>query len=440
MKTIFSRVLALVLCLSLLPFAAPAEDVKQGYAFDLSFEMDASAYPEEDQAMVEGFADLLNMLTLSGTAVREGDSFDLIFDMLLNGNESTRTAFKLYGTDANWQLESSLLGEEKLMLNQKALLEFAMKAYYHLEMPLQYIALLISPYAHLDGVWSIRHECLGTLFHHDGARLITRDRVDQLVSFIAENAEFDRGFYNWVSALTMDLGYSDVIFESLYTLPDWVDTFMSDEGITVTISLDKTREYWVTGDTTLYQRLGDDWQLTLPPSLEGDTVTASCTREDGVMTLTADITSADGESKLDFDLVVNGLPEAFPFTGEASATLSLTGLMFPAPIELAATLVSDGVTVTLTQLDAATQLPMLTVTGVIAPAELPVPAYIGDELDGLNVFSVNDESLSEFVRNVMEPFMTGFLPILVELPASSYNSIFELLNQYGVLDLLTAGL
>lgn len=44
------------------------------------------------------------------------------------------------------------------------------------------------------------------------------------------------------------------------------------------------------------------------------------------------------------------------------------------------------------------------------------------------------------VRNVQEPFLTAMLPVLVELPASSYQSIFQLLEQYGVMDVLTAGL
>lgn len=440
MKTIFSRALALMLCLTLLPLYALAEDTKQGYAFDLSFEMDASAYPEEDQALVEGFADLMNMLRLTGTAVRQDNSFHTDFDMILNGNESTRTAFSLYGTDASWQLESSLLGEEKMMLNNKALLEFAMKAYYHLEMPLQYVALLISPYAHQDAFIWIQRMWRGMLYYHDGSRLIRRPRIDRLVDYIVENAEYDRSFYYWVSSVAMDLGYSDVFFESLYTLPDWVDSFMDEEGIHVSMSNGKTREIWKTGEYTLFVRDGDNWTLTLPPSLEGDTVSASCTREGGHVLLCIDIVSADGESKMDLDLTADGLPEAFPFTGEATASLTVDGLMFASPIALAASLVSDGETVTLTQLDAETAQPMLTVTGTVIPTQLPVPAYTGDELDGLNIFSVNDESLSEFVRNVMEPFMTGFLPILVELPASSYNSIFELLNQYGVLDLLTAGL
>ena len=59
---------------------------------------------------------------------------------------------------------------------------------------------------------------------------------------------------------------------------------------------------------------------------------------------------------------------------------------------------------------------------------------------GLNIFSVYEDTLAEFVRNVQEPFLTAMLPVLVELPASSYQSIFQLLEQYGVMDVLTAGL
>ena len=440
MKRILRRALALIMCLSLLPFAVLADETKQGYAFDVSFEMDASAYPEEQLELLGGFADLLNMLTLTGTAVREGDSFDTDFTLLLNGNESTRTAFKLYGTDSNWQLESSLLGTEKVMFNNKALLEFALKAYFHLDMPLQYIALAICPYAHESAMLWIRQPWRQGLLFHDGSRIISRERIDKLAAHIVENAEFDPAFYNWVSAIGAQTGYSDMFFESLYVLQDWLDSFLAEEGITVTVNRQYDREVWKTGEYTLFKRVGDDWALTLPASLEGDEVSVACTREGGSLTLTADILTVDGESKLDFDLNVAGLPEAFPFTGDMTAQLSLSGLMFEESVELAAAVSSDGETVTLSQVDPETGAPMLSVIAAITPTQLPVPAYVASELDGLSIYSVNDESLSTFVRNVMEPFMTGFLPILVELPASSYNSIFELLNQYGVLDLLTAGL
>lgn len=438
MKNCFRRALALMLCVVLLPVFSLAEETKQGYAFDLSFEMDASAYPEEAQELAGGFADLMNMLTLSGTAVRQDDAFDLDFDMLLGGNEDTRTAFHLYGTDSNWELASSLFGQEKIMLNNKGMLEFAMKAYFHLEMPLQYIALAVSPYAHESAFTWIKPRWNRLFNASEGTRTVRYNKVMNLANYIMENAEFKRAFYYWVSAIAMDLGYSDVFFESLYVLPDWVATWLSEEGIRITVEGDK--ETWLSGDVVLFERTGDNWLLTLPASLEGAVVTASCTKEDGDVTLCVDILSADGESMLDFDLAANDLPAAFPFEGETTASLSLGGLMFMDPINLAATMVSDGETITVTQLDAATLSPMLTVTGKVTATQLPVPAYEATELTGLNIFSVNDESLSEFVKGVFEPFMTGFLPILVELPASSYNSIFELLNQYGVLDLLTAGL
>ena len=438
MKTLLRRALALMLCVVLLPVCSLAEDTKQGYAFDLSFEMDAAAYPEEDQALVGGFADLLNMLTLSGTAVREDVSFDVDFDMLLNGNEATRTVFHLYGTDANWELASSLLGEEKMMLNMKGMLEFAMKAYFHMEMPLQYIALVLSPYVHESAFTWLRPRWTGLLFAEEGTRTVRYNKVMNLANYIMENAEFKRSFYYWVSAIAMDIGYSDVFFESLYVLPDWVQTWLAEDGLQITVEGD--HEIWTSGDYTLFERTGESWLLTLPESLEGAVVTAACQREGGDIALTVDILSADGEAMLDFDLVVNDLPAAFPFQGEATATLDLGGLMFPESINLAASLVSDGSTVTFTQLDAATQAPMLSVIGNISTTQLPVPVHNGTKLTGLNILSVNDESLGAFVRSVAEPFMAGFLPILVELPASSYNSLFELLNQYGVLDLLTAGL
>ena len=442
MMKFLRRLLACLTCLALLPFAALAEDAPMGFSFDLSFDMDASAYPEADQAMLAGVADLLNILTVSGTAAVNAPSFDVNFDILLDGSEDTRTAFRLCGLDSHYQLESSLLGDQGLMMNNLALLEFAMKAYYHLELPLQYAALLVSPFAHTTAFDWIRDRWNGVMHSAEGSRVIPREELLDLAAYIAENAEMDRAFYNWVAALTLDLGYSDAIFESLACLPDWADVFLDEEGITVTVA--GGMETWSTGDITLLSRAasgdGESWCLILPASLDGNTVQVRCARADGGIALNILCEGEEENVLLDADIALPGLPKTLPFAGERSLSVHLGGEMLPDEINLRWQLASDGSAVTLAQLDADTLAPMLTIHGVWAACQLPAPAIAPVDLTGINIFSVNDESLKEFVSEVASPFVTGMIPLLLHMPLSSYQTLFGLMEQYGILDLLTAGL
>lgn len=436
------RLLACLTCLALLPFTALAEDAPVGFSFNLSFDMDASAYPQADQAMLQGVADFLNILTVSGTAAVDAPSFDVNFDILLDGSEDTRTAFRLCGLDSHYQLESSLLGDQGLMMNNLALLEFAMKAYYHLEMPLQYVALLVSPFAHTTAFDWIRDPWNGVMHSAEGSRVIPREELMDLAAYIAENAEMDRAFYNWVAALTLDLGYSDTILESLACLPEWADGFLDEEGITVTVT--GGTETWATGDVTLLTRAasgsGESWSLTLPASLDGSTAQVSFARTDGGISLSILCEGEEENTLLDADIALAGLPETLPFSGEASLRVHIGGEMLPDELNLHWQLTSDGSAMTLAQLDADTLAPMLTVRGAWAACQLPAPAIAPVDLTGINIFSVNDESLKEFVNDVASPFVTGMIPLLLHMPLSSYQTLFGLLEQYGVLDLLAAGL
>ena len=54
----------------------------------------------------------------------------------------------------------------------------------------------------------------------------------------------------------------------------------------------------------------------------------------------------------------------------------------------------------------------------------------------LNIFSVNDVTLKEFVGQVLRPAFEGLLPFLVEMPASSCQVIMDDLTEAGVLSVL----
>ncbi len=445
MKDHLRRLSALLLCLMLLPAASFADTASIGYGFELGFSMDASSYPESDQTLVQGIADALNMLTLSGTFAKEGNSFDLTGELLLENDEDTRTAVHIYGTETHYQIGSSLLGNQELLLNNLALLEFAIKAYNHLNMPLQYPALLISTYAHTSAFDWIREQWNAVMQAEEGDRVISRDDIIDLAAYAAENAEQDRAFYYWLAALALESGYSDMVLETITELPDWLDGLLDDDGITVTCEGDT--ETWTSGEETFFTKTADEsgesFSLTLPMLPDGNTVEASYQRsnEDGSMELTVLIANEEDETTmLDASVTLTGWADTLPMNGDAELNVSLSGEMVPDAVNAHFTYHAEDGQVTLCQMDAETDAAMLTIHGTLTEQALAAPSYSDEMLNGLNVFSLNDASLKTFVADVAEPFIKGAIPLLKHLPLSTYESLFTLLDQYGILNMLTANL
>jgi hypothetical protein len=445
MKDHLRRLSAMLLCLMLLPIAAFAETASVGYGFDVSFSMDASTYPESDQTLMQGIADTLNMLTLSGTFAMEGNSFDLTSELLLENDEDTRTSLHIYGTDTHYQIGSSLLGDQELLLNNLALLEFAIKAYNHLGMPLQYPALLVSTYAHTSAFDWIRDNWNDVMNAEEGDRVIARDDVIELASYAAENAEQDRAFYYWLAALALESGYSDMVLETITELPDWLDGILDDEGITVTCEEDT--ETWSSGEETFFTRTANEesesFSLTLPMLPDGNTVEANYQRtyEDGNIELTILIANEEDETTmLDASVTLTGWTDTLPMNGDADLQVALSGEMVPNAVNAHFTYHAEDGQMALSQLDAETDAAMLTLQGTLTEQELSAPAYSAENLNGVNVFSLNDSSMKTLVTDIVEPFVKGVVPLLKHLPLSAYESVFSLLEQYGILDMLTANL
>ena len=81
---------------------------------------------------------------------------------------------------------------------------------------------------------------------------------------------------------------------------------------------------------------------------------------------------------------------------------------------------------------------VLICSGSIVPvAPGTVPEYSTAELTRhLNVFSVNDKTVSEFSGKIRRPLITGILNLLDEMPASACQSVMDDLEEYGLVNIL----
>lgn len=448
MRSILRRALCALLCLCLLPCAALAERDASGVRFDVAFSMDPQAFSPSQRPLATGLADLMNILTLKGSLDQAYTGcFDLNTEWMLNGEDATRTTLRLFGTEAFWGVESSLLGDEMLMVNMISLLEFSMKMYFHLEIPLQRLTLLISPYVHTSAFEALGNAWRGVLYAQEGERSIPRDQLLALASQLAEIAEDDRAFYYWTQSVGMEAGYDETLMEVMLTLPDWAESILAEDGITVTIK--GATETWRTGETSLFTRTVEDsvtaWSISLPAFENGYAFSAFYNGQpDGEHILQVRVMDDYEDTTLDCTIRANNIPDLtreIPITAPFSLEVEMEGDFLEEKLHLLFEGEGEGNSFSLRMLNASTREPQLTMFGTLEPyTPSAIPEFTTAQLmEGMNLLSMNDVTLTELLNNVAQPMFDGLVPILVHMPASTVQSLLDLLTEHGVIDLLING-
>lgn len=445
MTRLFKRLTALflILCL-LLPAAALADDAAHGIAFTLSAEMFPDAYPEKDQALMTGLSELVNMISLEGVFQYDTNCIDLDMDVLLGGDETTRTGVRIYGNEAYWGIQSSLFGEQELSLNLQALLEFCMKAYFHLEIPLQRVGLFVTPYVHTNGWGTLTALWNQVMQAEEGTRTIPREDVLTLMRHLSEVAPTDRAFTYWVQAVALEAGYDGAINDFMSVLPEWADEFLGEDGIVITVEGEsETRS---TGGATLFSRTVEDgWttlSLSLPMTTDGYLISGFCTVKDNGANIDGHIrltVTQDGESILDLRLSADNIPQIIPASGDFSLTYDITGDAMPDGFHFVVEGHAEDGVFSLTQKDAVTGDAMLTLRGTAIPAAVTSPLnWQLADITGLEFFSVSDVTLSQFISEVKLPLIRGMIPLLTHAPMVACQSLMDLVTDTGIFDVLTS--
>ena len=215
MRFPFRRMLALLVCLCLLaPAPVQAEADVTGVRFSLQAQLEPSAFSVASDTLktLSGLSQLLDAMTLEGTLDRSfTGSFALNAALTLYGLPETRTELRVFGTDSHWCVQSSLLGDETLMINLLALLEFSIKAYSHLGIPLQRAALLATPYVHTSAFEALASAWNQVIGAKTGSRTISRAKVLSLAKQMAEIAADARALRSGVQAVALATGCDEVM-------------------------------------------------------------------------------------------------------------------------------------------------------------------------------------------------------------------------------------
>lgn len=434
--------LALLLCLILLPVWALAAE---GQHFHLTFEMNADAYPADVQDIMPGIADLVNEVTLEGTLLTEGGEFDLRAELTLSGRERTRTALQLFSTAEVWNFSSSLLGDTVVSANIPAVLEFCMKTYSHMGVPLQRVAIWLVPPVHTYGLNAVTGAARPVLFAQEGSRTVSRDALMELAGKLADIADTDMPFRFWAQGLAMESDHDWVILDAMMQLPEWVESFVPDSGIEITV--DETSETWVAGDVTLLRRetnLSGAQQLTvtLPPLPDGTVLTldAALQPDGDLLHGSFELVVIDGWDELMLRLHADGsLPASLPVTRPFFLTWEAEGAaVSDEGVHLYFEGEGDGHTVILRQLTPDHAATMLTVTAALEPARGELTPKPDPEHD-VGLMNLESSSLRALMQRIASPLVRGLLPLIAQAPASSCQTLMNLLEGSGIFSLLTDG-
>ncbi|MDO4483402.1 MAG: hypothetical protein Q4C54_02890 [Clostridia bacterium] len=115
---------------------------KFAFFFNSKIKMNAQAYPEADRELLTGVADALDIVSVEGLWDSYGPSF--MTNLVFRFNDRADVTLKVFGEDSHWTIKSNLFGEDMpLLIDYKGLVEFAIKTYSRLDLPLQYIALAL---------------------------------------------------------------------------------------------------------------------------------------------------------------------------------------------------------------------------------------------------------------------------------------------------------
>ena len=465
------RILCLLCAAILLAGAVPAasETVSDGncsYDFDLTFYLNADAFPELLRTRAAGYASLVNRLGLRGHLSWNArtDSMDLNATLYFTDDPSLTYPFRVYGTKQRIFITSSMINNEIILLNMAALMEFAIKAKNTLGIPLSYLALLFpytteSAFEGLIGSWQ---EVIGT-FSSDST--VTVSQFMELSGLWTEELLNNALLQFWISGVADGSDAPAAVEIEMNNLPLYYQNVTGNKPVSVSVSPDS--EIWesAAGDT-LFSRVASDNAssvfLSLPASENGYTPLFSFSRRDDAQTCSFDIAAsvrrnppdassgADPEDSGEFpecllDIMVSGsdLPFSLPADAAFSVSVSVLGAFYPNySFCVDGKTKTDGeMTLSLSKPHSGDSTPVgiFMCTGTILPSTEPkdVPDYMRESLEGVyNVFSFNEQSLAAFTDNVLPSLIRSVFPFVVAAPTSACQSFLDDLTDSGILDML----
>lgn len=430
MRRLLYRAAALALCTLLACTGALADGVR----FTVSADLDPVQYPEEQRSLWDGIAALLDAASFEGTLATNDGSFDLALTMQTETKDGMlETPLHVFGVDSHWGVQSPLLGDMTLMVNNLALLEFGVKANNHLGIPLQQLCLLV-PYAHTSAWDALRPVFTPLLPESEGEFVLSPDELRTFAIGFAEAAEYDRTVRCWIEAAGMSSGTDALIFSLLPELPDYLAA-IAPEGLTVIRTADTLT--WKSGESTLLSLENIDRTTILSLALP-EVCEINMNLRDDVSVLTG---SLHVESPVLHAECSLSLPRSLPMVIPFFMNIEAEGPMVGEPFHIVMDSEIHGDLIVIRQLLPDHSRTMCTIfIGLTEYMPDVLPVYTPANIAGVNILSATSDSLRELMGKIGEPLIDGMFDLIVALPARTVQTFMDVLEDSNILQLLTDAL
>lgn len=433
----------------------PGTEAGMGYHFDFTVRLNTEALSPALREHAQGYADLLESLRFEGSYAwsLSHQIFDLHFTIQPTSQRARPISFYLHGAEDLMYLNSSLLGEKVIVLNNQSMLEFCTKMYNHMGLPLQHLAYLV-PYTYKFNLALPAADWITMKDHADASGVIPTDMVRHVESGWTHRLKTDPPTQVFFSSVGLGSGHEEDFQAVVSELPGYFwEEVAQEQPIQILRDEDRRQEIWRAACGDFLELIqGEEYQeieLTLPPMKTGYKPAVFGVRfVDGSWQsarLFAQLLSTEEDEEDLFDLQASytSLPMSWPANCQSLINLSLKGGLVPnfgASVYLTGE--EDGHFTARIRKPSPEDDPgktMLTVDGFLQPLEGDVQVRsftLEDGKGGLELFNSNDASFGPFIAEAIEPALKGALEFLVGIPASACQTMIDDLQEAGVLAVL----
>jgi hypothetical protein len=491
MRTMALRVFALVVCLLALPLLAAADDNDTYLStddavhvdFTLGLALHADAFPQSSTHLKD-WETFLSKLSLRGSL--DGQAFitpvsRVYLNAALQVNGEDTIPFVYDGYHSYRYLVSPMFMNDTIHFQMHNFFDFMLKPWYFMELPTQYIALLLYPnatYYLADSYYTPVKEMIDEARQDalDGAAdedvyldgdaevpaqeeetgdgeltyVIPYERLFELCEGLDYITTDDEGYYRvyyYFDTLLAELYASEMMTDTLSNLETILDELDPDEeGMTVTESADGM--VCEIGGNEVFTKTVTDTvtqiSLRLPIPLDYELAfdyRRENTGDANEITALASV-SYEGDLAVSLSLTGEGLPAEGALSGNGSVTAQMDGYVFeevPAPLTLtfdwsrtAAELPFD-LDLNVQWIHPETGLPAVSAafSGAFSARDKSVFTEVNYEQN--DFFNLNDSMLQEYKQRWTPTIGLYLLPVVMEMPSGVVDDIVNFMLDKDIL-------
>lgn len=434
------------------PLHAMAEPgTAAGVDFSFKASLDPYALKEDPDRFLKDFARTLNMLDASGHAVLQNGQADITGNLKLNGLSAID--FRLTGWEERLSLVTNLFGEKPVVISPPNYIPFLLKMYNYFSVPVQYIGVFTDPSSYVHGI-KPAYDKWTELMGGTGSRSLSPEECIEKAAQLSQAMSDNQPFYFWRQGLLQYVNLDEIVNEFFYALPDWTANLVEKDGLNIQVT--GQGESWTLGGKTIYTSRREEgkttWQVDIP-DWEGYRLSGQCALETsaGGLALSLDLKLFE-DDMLYGCLIVEGqnLPDGKLMQGDGKITVTFggeglgmektykAGLHWNQHQDGEKTVLDGQVSI----LYPSTDKPVLTVDGQIswAGTQEGFQPKTFDDIQGIDLFCMNDTTIKEFFANAKWPAVRTAFPFLLELPAGFLDGVVNWMDENGVLVTLMDGL